>query len=32
MEKKEREGKYFPGGKMCMCVQVIINKWATSNL
>ena len=29
MEKEERDEKCFPGGRLCMCVKMIINKLAT---
>ena len=32
MEKEEREGKYFPGGRMYVCVEMIINKLVTYGL
>lgn len=32
LEKEERDEKCFPGGRMCMCVKMIINKLATSEL
>jgi len=32
MEKEERDEKCFPGGRLCMCIKMIINKLATSEL
>lgn len=32
MDKEEREGKNFPSKGMYICVEVIINKFATSDL